>query len=50
MEYMAKQPDNSFDLAIVDPPYGIDVGNDSRAGKLFTDNRKQGQNQYGKEL
>ena len=23
MEYMCKQPDNSFDLAIVDPPYGI---------------------------
>ena len=22
MEYMATQPDNSFDLAIVDPPYG----------------------------
>ena len=24
MEYMKDQPDNSFDLAIVDPPYGID--------------------------
>lgn len=23
MEYMATQPDNSFDLAIVDPPYGL---------------------------
>lgn len=23
MEYMAEQPDNSFDLAIIDPPYGI---------------------------
>ncbi|MCK4820084.1 site-specific DNA-methyltransferase [bacterium] len=23
MEYMTSQPDNSFDLAIVDPPYGI---------------------------
>lgn len=23
MEYMASQPDNAFDLAIVDPPYGI---------------------------
>lgn len=23
MEYMAAQPDNAFDLAIVDPPYGI---------------------------
>ena len=26
MEYMAALPDNAFDLAIVDPPYGIDVG------------------------
>ena len=25
MEYMANQPDNSFDLAIVDPPYGIGI-------------------------
>ncbi len=24
MEYMATQPDNAFDLAIVDPPYGIE--------------------------
>ena len=23
MEYMATQPDGAFDLAIVDPPYGI---------------------------
>ena len=27
MEYMAEQPDGAFDLAIVDPPYGIDAGN-----------------------
>lgn len=25
MEYMRKMPDNTFDLAIVDPPYGIKV-------------------------
>jgi len=25
MELMAKYPDNYFDLAIVDPPYGIDI-------------------------
>jgi site-specific DNA-methyltransferase (adenine-specific) len=24
MKYMAEQPDNAFDLAIVDPPYGIE--------------------------
>ena len=27
MELMARYPDNYFDLAIVDPPYGIDAGN-----------------------
>lgn len=26
MEYMATLPDNAFDLAIVDPPYGIKAG------------------------
>ena len=26
MEYMATLPDKAFDLAIVDPPYGINVG------------------------
>jgi site-specific DNA-methyltransferase (adenine-specific) len=25
MEFMARYPDNYFDLAIVDPPYGIDI-------------------------
>jgi len=28
MEYMKSLPDNAFDLAIVDPPYGIGAGND----------------------
>lgn len=27
MEYMAKMPDKAFDLAIVDPPYGINAPN-----------------------
>ena len=27
MELMARYPDGHFDLAIVDPPYGIDVAN-----------------------
>ena len=31
MEYMAGLPDKAFDLAIVDPPYGIGAGNGSRA-------------------
>ena len=25
MEAMAKMPDKAYDLAIVDPPYGIDI-------------------------
>ena len=27
MEYMREMPDNAFELAIVDPPYGIDLAN-----------------------
>lgn len=30
MEYMATLPDNAFDLAIVDPPYGINIGKQSQ--------------------
>lgn len=30
MKLMARYPDNYFELAIVDPPYGIDVGNQSQ--------------------
>lgn len=33
MELMAEFPDNHFDLAIVDPPYGIDAANDKRGGR-----------------
>lgn len=38
MEYMATQPDNAFDLAIVDPPYGIgESGKTNKTrGKLAT--------------
>lgn len=32
MEYMRTLPDNSFDLAIVDPPYSKVVGNVERTG------------------
>jgi len=28
LEAMKEMPDNSFDLAIVDPPYGIDITKD----------------------
>lgn len=36
MEYMARQPDNAFDLAIVDPPYGINAGNMNMGKKKGT--------------
>ena len=29
-DYMKDLPDNAFDLAIVDPPYGINFGNYNR--------------------
>ncbi len=32
MELMASYEDNHFDLAIVDPPYGIDINNSGRLG------------------
>jgi site-specific DNA-methyltransferase (adenine-specific) len=37
MELMARYEDNHFDLAIVDPPYGIDRGGQE---ETFTKNRK----------
>tara|TARA_R110002020_G_C15998143_1_gene749974 strand:+ start:47 stop:709 length:663 start_codon:yes stop_codon:yes gene_type:complete len=41
MELMSRYKDNHFDLAIVDPPYGINASNDSRFGKEFKDNTRQ---------
>lgn len=35
MEFMAKVPDKYYDLAIVDPPYGINAGADARQGLKF---------------
>jgi site-specific DNA-methyltransferase (adenine-specific) len=32
MEYMKSLPDNAFDLAIVDPPYGIDAAKTGKVG------------------
>ena len=40
MDYMAKQPDKAFDLAIVDPPYGLDSRLSNGAGKLRDRNFK----------
>lgn len=33
MEYLRSLPDNAYDLAIVDPPYGINIGNSLGSGK-----------------
>ena len=44
MELMSKYPDKYFDLAVVDPPYGIDFSSYERVGmgekvkKRFTKN------------
>jgi len=38
MEAMAEMEDNEFDLAIVDPPYGIGASADSRVGGSYTVN------------
>ena len=40
LELMKRYEDNHFDLAIVDPPYGIGASNDSRFGKEFKDNTR----------
>ena len=54
MEYMKQMPDNAFELAIVDPPYGIDlanmnmgVGKSKKASKI--QNRQWNQKGWDKE-
>jgi len=51
MEAMAKMPDNAYDLAIVDPPYGINFdGNTTvqgKGGKSKTFSNKQHHNKKG---
>ena len=39
MKLMARYPDNHFDLAIVDPPYGIDFGSFNRTNKATNGER-----------
>ena len=36
MEYMKSLPDNAFELAIVDPPYGINFGEFNRTNRTST--------------
>jgi len=40
MEYMAMQPDNAFDLAIVDPPYGIERFQKAAGTTRFSSSKK----------
>ena len=39
MEFMAKYPDGHFELAIIDPPYGINFGDFNRTNKLTNGTR-----------
>ena len=40
LEAMKKIPDNYFDLAIVDPPYGISITDSGRLGKYNKNNNR----------
>ena len=35
MDLLKQTPDNYYELSIVDPPYGIDIGNDARNGLMM---------------
>ena len=54
MEYMLSLPDKVFDLAVVDPPYGISITNSGRLKKYNANNKKWDeeipQKQYFDEL
>ena len=45
MELMARYPDNYFDLAIVDPPYGIDADK-KNSGKKLQSKKSAGLSKY----
>ena len=49
MELMAKYPDNHFDLAIVDPPYGGGGDKTIEGGKRF-DGGRGWSNKYNKKI
>ena len=40
MEYMRTLPDKAFDLAVVDPPYGISITKSGRLKKYNANSRK----------
>jgi site-specific DNA-methyltransferase (adenine-specific) len=49
MLLMARYPDNYFDLAIVDPPYGIDINSSGRLGHYGGKGKKWDNNIPNKE-
>jgi site-specific DNA-methyltransferase (adenine-specific) len=50
MELMARYPDNYFDLAIVDPPYGIDADVKNSTDKMQTKKSATKSKKYGSQL
>jgi len=50
MDLMARYSDNYFDLAIVDPPYGIDADVKNSTDKMQTKKSKAKSKKYGSQL
>jgi site-specific DNA-methyltransferase (adenine-specific) len=50
MELMARYPDKYFDLAIVDPPYGIDADVKNSTNKMQTKKSAAKSKKYGSQL
>ena len=50
MDLMAKYPDNYFDLAVVDPPYGIGYSGRDGQKTIKYDNKKQWDNETPTQL
>ena len=50
MELMARYPDNYFELAIVDPPYGIDADVKNNTDKMQTKKSAAKSKKYGSQL
>jgi len=54
LDVLRSLPDNSFELAIVDPPYGLDFGNFNRTNKDANGNRRKAnkyiQSDWDKEI
>jgi len=49
MEYMTTQPDKAFDLAIVDPPYGIGASEKNSVDKKQSEKSATKSRKYGKQ-